>query len=380
MKALKNLLKFTTFIIIFVFLLDFTSDTFRPTWLDKDWKSGQAYTIRGFYEEKPNSLDVIFIGDSNLYKGISPLELWQDYGITSYNYGISSARIYTMYYLMQETLRYQKPKVIVMDTATMFYNKMEVEPERRKSFDYMPFSTVKLDAINDPIFDNDPFEKLSYVFPVFRYHTRWNEFENKDIIKNKKNYKNLTKGYFYTDVIYPQEGGWNHMQPNPNAKKPKMMSYTEEYFKLVSDYCKKNDIKLLMIGLPDKRTWKYNDSVAMKEYSQKYQVDYLDLNNDTYGFDWKKDLSDKPGVHANIYGAVKLTKEVGKYLDANYNLPDHSKDKEYKSWNDDLKVYNKLKEESYKKLEELNEYNNKEDRSKKYRQKTTKSLRARYTY
>jgi len=358
MKTLGKIIRFTVFMTIFISLLSLTSKVFTPQWVIKNKQVGQIYTIKGFYEEKKNSIDVLFIGDSNLYKGISPLKLYEDYGIASYNYGVSSARIYTMYHLMQSALEYQKPKIIIMDTATMFYKNMEKEPERRKSFDYMPFSKTKLNMISDKVFENDLEEKLSYIFPIFRYHSRWNEITNDEVIKLARNYHYYTKGYFFTDIIAPQKGDWEHMKENTKAL-PKMQPYTEEYFKKTIEYCKDHNITLIMLGLPDKRTWKYQDSKSMQEYAEKYGVVFLDLNKDTYKFNWKTDTSDKPGVHANIYGAEKMTKVVGDYLHTNYDLKDHRGEEEYQSWDKDLKKYQEKRTKAYTKLEKLENEKNK---------------------
>ena len=42
--------------------------------------------IRGFYELEPNSLDVVFIGSSNVHCNINPNVIWNQYGITSYDF------------------------------------------------------------------------------------------------------------------------------------------------------------------------------------------------------------------------------------------------------------------------------------------------------
>ena len=42
-----------------------------------------------FFEDQQD-YDVLFLGTSRVLDGISPMELWRDYGITSYNMGNSS--------------------------------------------------------------------------------------------------------------------------------------------------------------------------------------------------------------------------------------------------------------------------------------------------
>ena len=67
----KSILAFTSFIVIFALLLNLFSMILIP----KDNKMSK--TIRGFYEEKKNSLDVLFLGDSSMYRSIIPAKLWK---------------------------------------------------------------------------------------------------------------------------------------------------------------------------------------------------------------------------------------------------------------------------------------------------------------
>ena len=40
--------------------------------------------IEEYYNEKVFDHDVVFIGDCEVYENISPVQLWKDYGISSY--------------------------------------------------------------------------------------------------------------------------------------------------------------------------------------------------------------------------------------------------------------------------------------------------------
>ena len=45
--------------------------------------------FRSFYDEKQD-IDVFFMGTSHVLDDITPMELWRDFGVTSYNMGTSS--------------------------------------------------------------------------------------------------------------------------------------------------------------------------------------------------------------------------------------------------------------------------------------------------
>ena len=50
-----------------------------------------------------------------MYRSIIPAKLWKENGFTSYALGAPSVRTYALYYLLEEALKTQKPKVVVME-------------------------------------------------------------------------------------------------------------------------------------------------------------------------------------------------------------------------------------------------------------------------
>lgn len=345
-QTYKNILKFTIFMSIVFFLIIKLGYLFTPKWTNGK-SQGQIYTIKGFYQIPVNSIDILFLGDSSIYKSISPMEIYESTYIKSYNYSVSSARLYMMYYQLQDILKYQKPKVIFIDTLTFFYEEKEEETERRKSFDYLKFSKTKYEMINDPVFEANFDDKISYYFPLFRYHSRWQEIKIKDILNINKNYYPINKGYVMTSNIKPNKDQYKYM--NPQNRKVKMKDYVKKYFYKMINLCKDNNIDLIFLGIPDKRAWNYESSKLMEELSKETNTIFLDLNDkDKYPINWETDTEDG-GMHLNILGAEKITKYVTEYIVSNYTF-DNKKDKK---WDEDLKKYKEAKKEL------LNEINKK---------------------
>lgn len=350
MRKVLIFIRLVIFFTIMFFVIIVLGKIFTPKWKNGTLSQadGQDYTINGYYELTKNSIDVLFLGDSSIYKSVSPMEIYQQTGITSYNYSVSSARIYLLYYILEDAYKYQKPKVIMMDPLTLFYTEKEVEPERRKSFDYMRFSKVKYNMINDKFFEFSLKEKLTYYFPLFRYHSRWDNISLSSVKRTFGNYHSITKGYIMSTKINPRNSGFSYM--NPSNKKVVMKDYTKKYLDMFVKFCKDNDIDLVFLGIPDTRAWGYEQNEELKKLVSDYNVKYLDLNNNSYGLDFTTDTEDK-GMHLNLKGAIKVTNEVTKYLRNNYNFKDHRNDNEYQKWNEELLKYNKLKEARLKELD-----------------------------
>ncbi len=346
-QTYKNILKFTIFMFIVFGLIIKLGELFTPKWTNGE-NQGQIYTIKGFYEMPKNSIDILFMGDSSIYKSVSPMQIYENLGIKSYNYSVSSARLYMMYYQLQDVLKYQKPKVLFVDTLTFFYDTKEIESERRKSFDYLKFSSIKEKMIHDDVFESSFDDKVSYYFPLLRYHSRWNEIRPKDIADLTKSHYSINKGFVMTSGVQPNTSGYDYMIPN--NRKVEMQDYVKKYFYQIVDLCKEENIDLVFLGIPDKRAWNYESSVLMNELAKETNTKFFDLNDkDKYPVDWNIDSEDG-GMHFNISGAIKITDYVSKYIDDNYNFSNCRKEKECENYEKDLKVYNKRKRDALRQL------------------------------
>ena len=104
--------------------------------------------IAEYYKEETGH-DVIFIGDCEVYENFSPDLLWREYGLTSYIRGSAQQLIWQSYYLMEETLNYETPKVMVFNVLSMKYGEPQSEAYNRLNLDGMRLSPQKIAAVLD---------------------------------------------------------------------------------------------------------------------------------------------------------------------------------------------------------------------------------------
>ena len=334
---MRNFIKTFIFLIIAGLVLTFLSSIFRPIWNTDD-------ILNGYTKEKRNSLDVLFVGDSDIYNGISPMEIYEKYGITSYDYASSAASNLLMYYMMLEALKTQTPKVVVMDETSIFGYK-EGESNTHRAMDLMPLDDVKLKLITDPGYKFNVGDQLTFLFPFFRYHDRWNSINLSDVFK-KDTSINYYKGYTFSNTVKAAENEDYYMD-GLNENVDFSTKYLPESVIKAKEYCDEHNIKFLLISMPDTSAWSYAKYLKMEEWTKTNNIDYLDFNMmlDEVGINFQTDTPDG-GMHLNISGAIKLSNYLGKYLSENYDLKDHRKEKGYTSWDESLEKY----------IEERNDY------------------------
>ena len=308
----KRALKIAVFVLGLAILLLVASLIFVPkNRKDKSkfWKEEAAAT--GILGERENSIDVLVLGDSESYSSIIPMELWKKTGFSSYVCGTSAQRLKYTKTLLQRAYLNQKPKVVILETNAIF----------RKG--------TKTQAA---------YENICNIFSVFQYHNRWKSFEWKDFSKGPRfTWTDDYKGYIYSNRIRSGSGE-EYMEPTDEVAA--IPEQNAEYVKEIKQYCEERGARFILWSTPSSKNWNYGRHNAVSELAEKLGCEYVDLNlqNDVVQIDWKEDTRDK-GDHVNHSGAVKVTDYLAGYLKGLGILADHSKEKDYRKWNEALVRY-----------------------------------------
>lgn len=274
----------------------------------------------GFLEEKKDSIDVIFLGTSNMFHSINPVIMYSETGITSYDWGSSSQSLNMSYMYLKEALKTQSPKVVCLEIAQIDgnSNKNLYEPGMRWGFTYFPFGFNKLEGIYAQLNKVD-FDYLSYLFPILRYKSRWMELTQGDFDKSADTY---LKGCNVTFDVMPVEYPEEFYAAQDVEIKPSNIESLEK----IEALCAKEGIELVYFKGPNTEIW--NDAYAKKmaAYAENKGIPYIDYNDlkDEIGLLMDNDFQDKS--HTNVYGQTKVTKHMAEYLKANYDLKDHRED------------------------------------------------------
>ena len=279
----------------------------------------------GFMEEKENSIDVLFLGTSNMFHTINPIILYEETGITSFDFGSSSQSLNMTYMYLKEALKTQSPKVVCLEVlaSRSDFNSELYEPGLRWGFTYFPDSLNKYSGLYGQLGKVNS-EYISYVFPLFRYKDRWKELQKNDFENELATYwKGYRASYKVTEVEYG-EGYWGDIDWKLAPRNIEMLDN-------IRMLCAENDIELLFYKAPTPTLWKSVYSDRIREYADKYSIPFIDYNTkmDLIGIEQKKDFMD--AGHVNVYGSVKITRDMGNYLKENYVLEDH-RSGENNSW------------------------------------------------
>lgn len=302
-----------------------------------------------FFEQEAD-FDVLFIGSSHVKNGVFPMELWNDYGIVSYNYGGDGNRIPTTYWVMENALDYTTPKLIVVDCyfleedtkTTPFYSNLH------SSLDAFPLSATKikatLDLLNDPVLSKriedgtvveaEKRTPVGLLWDFSIYHTRWNVLKEDDFQVITTSEKGALP---IIAVAVPQD-----FLKVGRSEKLEENTVGIEYLKKLIEKCQKRGIDILLTYLPFPANVACQKSAnIVYEIAAEYGINYINfLDMDIV--DFNTDCSDSNN-HLNPSGARKVTDYLGKYIMENYQIPDQRGNPEYSDWFEDYEEYKETK-------------------------------------
>ena len=289
-----------------------------------------------FYQEE--NFDVLFMGSSHTMNGVFPMQLWNDYGIISYNMANLSESLVITYYNMLLSLKHTTPKLVVID-AYMATDENKIRNNNKdrvhNTFDAYPISYTKYLAIEDLFGKENLLDyEIEFLFNFSLYHSRWDELTEEDF-----NYCKYEKGALSNISV---------ATPNKVKEFKDVDIYDDEetvnmeYLRKIIEYCQENEIEVLVTFIPypapnnDVSISKYVQTIC-DEYGIKY-INFLNMDIVNYNTDCYDSYS-----HLNPSGARKVTDYLGQYIMENYDIPDQRENEVYNFWYEDYDEYIDLK-------------------------------------
>lgn len=183
----------------------------------------------------------LILGDSLSYTSFSPMQMWNEYGISAFVGGQSGQNIQESYYMLKKAFKNQKPRLVILETNVLF------RPQEGASG-----LTMTLAAAG------------SYYFPVFTYHDIW-----KSILTGKEYPEENYKGFQFREVTNPYRGG---AYMKETAAKEKISRTVEEYLEKIRSLCRKNQAELVLVSTPSPLNYNYRKYNTLKEYAEQREI------------------------------------------------------------------------------------------------------------
>lgn len=341
-KKLKALLKFVAFVLIFSTILTITSTIVQPVWLS--WNN--YYTQKGFYTEKENTIETIFLGPSTMLTDVIPTELYEKYGICAYNLCTEQQPVLASYIWTEEVYKYHSESLKTVVFCVSELRDTSSKSIYHKALDNLKPSFTKFKALSY-FNEGNIFQAALDMIPLYSYHGRWEEMTSDDIINLTLDPDNGTRGYHFDDTVY----GLNYVRRSvknvtldETAEPEEFVESSLLFFEWLVEFCEKKDLELILTKAPAKN-WNSALHNAAEELAEKHGLDFYDLNYGEYyeelGLIDTFDSSDG-GTHMNYFGATKITDWFGRLLTEKYGATDVRNNPEFSFMDTQLERFRSL--------------------------------------
>ncbi len=288
--------------------------------------------VKGFYAEKENSVEVLFIGASTMFCTADPLVLYEEYGIASYDFGSSAQPFELSYLFMQEAFKTQRPRVIALEMLSVG-NELDTQKADNLSYGLtdMPFSLGKAAGVYD-MFGSDKGTGLSYLLPMLQYKDRWQELTREDFAGSGGEWsapvRNYAKGAYTPDLVAQSAPDFSSYYEEAEFAIPQR---NREVFARMVSLCKENGTQLLLFKSPNVG-WNISQTRAVQALADEYGLPFIDFFSlmEELEIDPATDFRDN--THFNRYGSEKASRYLGEYLKAHYELTDYRGFDSENSW------------------------------------------------
>ena len=284
----------------------------------------------GAFFEDQQGFDVLFMGTSRVLDAVSPMELWRDFGVTSYNMGNNSEPLEATYHVLKYAMGVHKPKVVVVD---VFYMDHAIDeywafPYRHMFLDAVPFGREKVELVKATLPED---QWLEFLMPFSLYHGRWDEILSGSVERMVECERFMMGGEFRPTRKPRDDYGFTdemiaHEAPGAQALRD------------IAALCRENGVELVFVALPGhaaEETQMYINSAAPVAealgvpFVNMIPMGVIDRQTDCYDYEG----------HLNPDGASKATAYLGEYLTANYALEDKRESAAHAYWGENLKKY-----------------------------------------
>ena len=331
----KTFFKIISFLVAFILTFTGIIQILDFKYLDSIFK------VDAFYELEDNTVDVLVLGSSHAYQGINTAVLWRDFGIASFNLCGAAQPIWNTYYYLEEALKTQTPKAIILDTYYLYMSDdLSDESTAIKNTYGLKWSDTKKEAIKAS-FDTET-SGNQYFYSILQYHSRYSDLNKTDFYSyqaNKEMYENH-KGFY----CYFKSAAVTERDLTSVCEYSAFTEKVELYYRKIFELAQSKNIPVIPIAIPfnaesfHQGFFNTAQYIAEADYGMNF-YNFITEYKSAINVDYKTDFADNQ--HLNHLGNTKLTTFLGELLRKEYNVPDRRSDARYESWEADATVYYK---------------------------------------
>ena len=329
------------FLLIFAVVFFALQEVLRYKYQPEDcWN--QRY--QDYAAARSESLDVVFIGNSQFYWAVSPMILYNETGITSYNMSCDRFNPILVTEQLKTLLSLNTPPRFVVfspfnlrqpdaEIELAYYGFVHAQPTLSRSLGALSAFLRRDSAVTLPI----------YLAPLLRFHSRWNDLNGVDFGNLESadiSYQSFLKGQLplleWRDIT--AFIGKEQDYPDVDAVLAQVESDWQDFLAL----CKENGITLIALIQPRFDSLYQGPMLeAALSWLEEHEIAALNYMDESslaeMGWNWRRHFADQ--VHLNFRGSLYFSQDLAYALSDELGLEDHRGEEGFESWDTDVTAF-----------------------------------------
>lgn len=297
----------------------------------------------GMYQQLPGTVEAVFVGPSHVYSSVIPQRIYDQTGITAYNFSSSAQSFRSTYWAMVEAIRVQHPKAVFVDLCVA-----TADDSTRQAASYYtalermltPFSLTKWQAFFDLRASEQRNLQQATVFTDTSAHEiDWTDYFRLTAFHTQRTINRESFAFACGQDFYSYSRGYNPRFSTVDVssfvqKSADGAALSEENAATLQDmirYAKKTGTQLVFTVMPYYATERDLAILAQAEQlAEESGAAVLDFNT--------LNITEKPAdfadlSHTNYSGACKISDYLAGWLQQNLtDAQDHRGGWLYRSW------------------------------------------------
>lgn len=285
--------------------------------------------ITNLYQQEADTVDVLVLGTSCGYSGVNTNVLWTEYGIAVYNLCGAEQPYWISYYYLEEALKTQTPKLILVDAKASIYQDDYSKRGRTILSTYGIRSLItRMNAIAACVRAED---FLDYALAFPKLHSYYSNVKAENFVYPPTNRGRGAhwKGYIEMDATQQHEQPslvWTNTRRTINARQ-------KTYFEKLLTLAQAHDIPVMLVGFPNPDY--ENDHMyfnTLWSIAEEYGIRCVNYNDPEEDLDLRYASDFADWQHLNVKGSVTFSRRLGSDLRDMFDLPDRRNDPAYDTW------------------------------------------------
>lgn len=325
-SGIKKAVLSITFLLFAAFIYVHLSYLFRNV-------SWSRYIITQFYEEPRDSIDVVFVGGSNVFRYYNPKQAFEQEGFTSYDYAVEHT-VPIVSDAIIDIQRTQDPILIVADVrcylSSCFSGAMGVGFKNQLgSQDFHLMSRLETSLKHKFLGGGGYSEMVSIFLDLPLYH------DNMEALSDRQHWLFMddNRGEMETSD-YKHENGYlqylsaSHLRKMfsnetksllDNDNTTPLEPAAERLYRDFLAWCQEKNVNILLVEAPFVVSEQdVLESNELEKIAKEYGIPFLGMRSiiEETGLNYERDYADP--VHVNYLGAEKYTAFMAEYIEKNY--------------------------------------------------------------